>query len=606
MIFNKDLLSSDLNEKSLKRILQIINLLLTVIVAFANIETIYAYDPLDLYSLFQFSIIKHIGYIWASLILIFMFLLLMFGNTFVASVVFIILSFVYGVANRYFKINRGAYLTLADIKNFREAIKLDHSQTNILCGYILILALINVLVIIACYYLKYPSLNRRRYKKYLYFRIIGMIIIVVGYCFIYRVMLKNIYVDALINNENMGAFVTLNESLFESYYRRVEVDKVNEIISGYNSDEEFKEDVHKPNIIVIMSEAFWDPNNFTDHIKCDKNPMERYYEISSESISGECGVDIYGGGTVTSEWEFNTGVSNGNPYGIPLTWYDFREDKYSSLVSYLGELGYHTMAFHGYDGTYYERNTVYPNMGFDVFYDGDLFVHNDVYNGYISDKSMVEEIEYRYEEYRKQNKENPIYVFSVSVQNHIFNMRGRVNDYKDPQNSIHVTIDYPNINEEARKKIEKYVNGIAISNDAFIELTNYFAKCEEDTMIVLFGDHAPGFADLGIDICKEEHKYRTPYIIWTNYENDYYNPGNINLSYLSTVMLDYLNVPDTLLTKKNKYLMKKYKINTLYEKASLYLNEEQKNIYLKDMFDEKIIYTYCNKKQKSNAYMWDM
>ena len=89
------------------------------------------------------------------------------------------------------------------------------------------------------------------------------------------------------------------------------------------------------------------------------------------------------------------------------------------------------------------------------------------------------------------------------------------------------------------------------------KLTDYFAGCGEDTVIVFFGDHAPGIAKLGTDIYKEGKKYRTPYLIWTNYANDYYSPGDINLSYLSTVILDWLNMPDTMLTRKNRYMMRK-------------------------------------------------
>lgn len=116
---------------------------------------------------------------------------------------------------------------------------------------------------------------------------------------------------------------------------------------------------------------------------------------------------------------------------------------------------------------------------------------------------MTGEIEYRYEEARTGHRGMPLYIFAVSIQNHIYDLDQRKSDEKDPENSIKVSIDLPEVDEESRKKLEKYFNGIALTNDALAELTDYFAGCGEDTVIVFFGDHAPGIAKLGTDIYKE-------------------------------------------------------------------------------------------------------
>lgn len=52
-------------------------------------------------------------------------------------------------------------------------------------------------------------------------------------------------------------------------------------------------------------------------------------------------------------------------------------------------------------------------------------------------------------------------------------------------------------------------------------------------------------------------------------------------------------------------MMRKYKINTLYEKTSSFSDGEKTAQYAADMYNEKILYGYFKKKNKSNAYMWD-
>lgn len=232
----------------------------------------------------------------------------------------------------------------------------------------MILAAVNIALLIICLLLKYPDFNRLPGKRVLFIRFGVLLLTVIIYAFIYLIPMKDIYINSLIYNENSGAFVTLNESIFETYYTDVSEERADEIISAFEGDGEIVAgEVHKPNIIVVMSESFWDTSNLADYIKSSRDPMEEYYRIADTAISGECAVDVFGGGTTVSEWEFNTGCTMGNPYGIQLGWHDFDDEKYSTLVTYLKDQGYYTMALHGYNGTFYGRDAVYPNMGFDAF-----------------------------------------------------------------------------------------------------------------------------------------------------------------------------------------------------------------------------------------------
>ena len=75
--------------------------------------------------------------------------------------------------------------------------------------------------------------------------------------------------------------------------------------------------------------------------------------------------------------------------------------------------------------------------------------------------------------------------------------------------------------EEDIANVEEYYNGMRETIEALEELIAYFEDYDEDTVIIFFGDHAPKFLKLIFDSEGKELErgfYRTPYMIWSNYE----------------------------------------------------------------------------------------
>ncbi len=610
MLKDKDLIRKiDISKDKEKTLLQILLLMLSVLLIFLNLETIYAYDPNDWFSVFGFIVYKYNEIAIISIILIMILCYALIGNAVVVYGLLSVLSIVFGVANRAFIDARGEFLTVREIVNFREAMGLEGSHLRILNPYLITLIILNIILGFAVVKAGYINLNRCVNKRNLLCRGMTAVIVTTAYYLIFTSALRDSYIDMLLNNTT-GSFITLNESIFEMYYSNMAYEKVEGIKASYNNEAIEKNEYNdadnvevKPDIIVVMSEAFWDTNDFVDNIRIEPDPMQTFYDLANNALTGKCAVDVFGGGTNVSEWEFNTGCSNGNPYGVLRNWRDFEKNRYETFVTYLEKQGYVSMALHGYDASFYNRNMVYPNMGFDEFYDYNDFNNKDMYNGYISDESLTKEIIYRYEE-EKNNEDAPVYLFAISIQNHVENMDHKTDDSND--NVRYVSVDYENIemDDEYKRKLLKYVNGIYLSNKALKELIDYFSECKDETMIVFFGDHAPNFLGLENNIYDENLKYRTPYLIWTNYDNDYSSPGDINLSYLPAQIVGYLNMPDTLLTRKNRYLSAKYGINTIFERASDNLNEAGKEEYMEDMLNERIIYSYEEEADPAKAYLW--
>lgn len=320
----------------------------------------------------------------------------------------------------------------------------------------------------------------------------------------------------------------------------------------------------KPNVIVIMSEAFYDVNLFEDVLIYSEDPMADYRGIEKESVaSGNTRVNIYGGSTHFSEFEFLTGWNSKGMNSGSCPYKEYFNQEQPSFASYLKEQGYYTLAIHPYDSYFWNRKNAYPNMGFDKFIDRSRMKYTDKC-GYISDDALTNEIIYRYEE-GQDNHEEPFFCFGVSIANHV----AMINREEFENTANHINIAYNqrlNYSDRKLQRLKDYIGGISKTGEALKKLTDYFKGQDEPTVIVFFGDHAPNYAiDLLRVTGKEELSYQTPYLIWSNYEVKTETlESDLNISYLATYLIQLLDMP---LTNQNYYniaLRSMYRYETRY------------------------------------------
>ena len=140
-----------------------------------------------------------------------------------------------------------------------------------------------------------------------------------------------------------------------------------------------------------------------------------------------------------------------------------------------------------------------------------------MYRKYISDESDFKKIEELYE--NRTEKDEPFYLFNVTMQNH----GGFDKTYSNFHNDIQITDNHKN------EQAEQYLSLVKKTDDAFKQLVEYFSKVKEPTIIVMYGDHQPAvqssfydslFGKSAGSLTNEElmNKYRTPFIIWANYD----------------------------------------------------------------------------------------
>lgn len=307
-------------------------------------------------------------------------------------------------------------------------------------------------------------------------------------------------------------------------------------MAGAGSDEgEF------PNIIVIMDEAFSDPailGNFT--VNQDYMPfVHSLLDGAENTVSGWLNVSVLGGNTANTEFEYLTGNTMAFLPQGSIPYQQYIKGETPSLASHLAGLGYQTVAMHPYNASGWDRDTVYPAMGFSEMYFLPDFDNAAKVRNYISDQSDFEKIVEIYE-----NKgDNPLFLFNVTMQNHSSYTESF--DNFDPQIEV----------EGGSQTLNNYLSLLSLSDAALGELISYFEEQEEDTIIVFFGDHQTtnsviepilkqnGKSSSTLTEEEQADRYKVPFFIWANFDIEEENGVETSVNYLGAKTLLAAGVP---------------------------------------------------------------
>jgi len=352
----------------------------------------------------------------------------------------------------------------------------------------------------------------------------------------------------------------------------------------------------KPNIIVVMNESFADLNCLGD-LETNVDYMPNVHNLTENTIRGQAYVSVFGGGTCDSEYAFLSGntvaflADNARPYQL------YVNDTSPSLVSTLNDLGYSSHALHPGEASAWNRDNVYPDLGFEDFTSKADMESDSTYtrDAYISDADNYRYLINSFEE-NEANTDQPYFALDVTIENH-----GGYEMDASGLDSVEITNlegDYP--------RAEQYMSVVKDSDAAFGDLIDYFTSVDEKTIIVMFGDHLPYLeSDFFTEtIGKQKSDYtledaqkrqNTPFLLWANYDIEEQDNVSLSLNYLSSFMLEEADLP---LTAYNKYLLnlseKMPVINkkgVITDTGSYYSLDDPANPYYNDLVDyQEILY----------------
>lgn len=473
------------------------------------------------------------------------------------NIIFVIIA----IINHYFYIFRNQPFELVDFLMANTALTILDSYVFEMDYKILFLILIELGII--CYF----SLcgREKSNRKELYALIIlGILIVITGIA--YSPALNYWDMEVCVKeNGYINTFVAYAKNdFFHDKPEEYSIFEVKNILENYSVEQKGETAEEYPNIIVIMNEAFSDlPDTYG--FETSEDSMPYIHSLNENTIKGNILVSIFGGNTANTEYEFLTGNTMAFMGGRDVPYMQFvKREQVNSLVYELKSLNYQTIAFHPCIPQNYNRDKVYPLLGFDEFVSqNNELAYNENIRAWMSDRADFNNV---IDIFEHRDKQKPFFLFNVTMQNH--------GGYSTYQSDIDITVK-PIKEEYQYMQLMEYLSLIKETDAAFEEFINYFENVDEKTIILMFGDHQPGLnADVydALNYGKEtatQQTYTVPFIMWANYEIESRDNVLTSPNYLRTMLLKTGEIP---LSCYDQFLLECYNQYPAINKLGYYDN----------------------------------
>ena len=175
----------------------------------------------------------------------------------------------------------------------------------------------------------------------------------------------------------------------------------------------------------------------------------------------------------TSDAEFVTQNSLYPSMDLPA-YSKYQNNKFPGLPMILRDIGYNTMAFHAYKPEFWNRQNIYPMMGYNRFINMHDFSPEEIFGWGLSDKHFFKQSAKFLSSARK-----PFYSFLITLSSH--------HPYALPKKYKTIQLQP----EHESTTLGNYIQAIHYTDDAlglFIEELKRYGLYE-DSMIAIYGDH---------------------------------------------------------------------------------------------------------------------
>lgn len=354
---------------------------------------------------------------------------------------------------------------------------------------------------------------------------------------------QNVFWNQKVNYTQNGFLFAFTGNLKQKLIEKPDgysKDRIAEIAKKYASlpdSTAAKTAVDKPNIVYIMDEAFFDPTRLTSY-KFSEDPLKFIHSTEKNTPSGFLLSPEFGGNTANVEFEALTGQSmyfmkDGSiPFQQKLTKMSFLP----SIVSILKDRGYQTLALHPFDKTFYNRNRVYPMLGFDRFTgEKDLTSPERMTpDGYVSDKSAFKELIREL----KQSGDQPTFFHLVTMQNHFPFTKG-------PNGPNTVSVE--GVQPEYKDELETYVQDTKLTDEALQYLSEQLKTIQRPTVVAFWGDHLPAlatgiYAGTGFD-SNPRLKHETKLLFLANFDIGQTPVGTMSPAFIGPTIFELSGQP---------------------------------------------------------------
>ncbi len=359
-----------------------------------------------------------------------------------------------------------------------------------------------------------------------------------------------------MRNERLGLLAGLFSAARQSFIQEPDAyseDNMNRILKLINKGSSTLESPQQPNVIVLMSESFFDPDCLPN-VQYSTDPVSNYRALAKDFPSGIFLSNTFAGGTGNVEMEVFTGIPSAL-IGTGETLSSLRSsDIYSrlpSIVRTFGANGYETSFIHSYNNLLFERENNIPAIGFNtVLFQEDFTVEPSLAGGYYSDDTLISQLIAQFE----SKGDKPIFLYSVSMENH---QPFEADKFETPSP---ITAQSDLLGEDGLGVMNSLLHGLYDADAALGRLTEYLSALEEPTILLFFGDHLPGlslgsddsvYARLGYTSTADttlwtphelKQMHSTPFLLWNNYDAQFEVPELMGGMGFGSYLLDWAGI----------------------------------------------------------------
>jgi phosphoglycerol transferase MdoB-like AlkP superfamily enzyme len=295
-----------------------------------------------------------------------------------------------------------------------------------------------------------------------------------------------------------------------------------------------------PDIVVVQSEAFFDPGVLKE---VDYGQFVPNFErLAATGITGSLTTPTYGGGTIRTEFETLTGYPMEAFPAVAYPYYGLAAKWMPTVPHRLESLGYSTTLFHPFEADFWNRSKIMPELGFQRSYYLKDFVGVEHEGLYVSDRGLFDFLL----EHLDEGANGPKYAMAITMENHGIwdhDPGALVNDLDGK--SIPKGLS-PQGDEQMKYYLSHLVNGDAALGD----FARSLMARPRWTILLFYGDHLPAldhaFKDLGFDNDRTAVEQHTRYMLLSNRPLDPQSPRRLNLSayQLPGLLFDTAELPE--------------------------------------------------------------
>jgi hypothetical protein len=296
-------------------------------------------------------------------------------------------------------------------------------------------------------------------------------------------------------------------------------------------------------LVLYLVESLMDPNDLG--MRFTSEPMPHMRQLGAEQVHGRAIVPREYGGSGNTEFEILTGMTNAFLPAGSIPYRQYVRGPLGALPRVLHDRGYATTSVQADPRYYYDRERVYPLLGFDR----SLWLHDEPVRDpaprgwWPSDNSIVDAV------IEASERSRPFFVFAFPSSTH-----SPYNEGTYAHSSLGV-VDAPT--RDAAAEVQEYVNAVRTADSAIGRMIEHFRGRRDSVIVAIMGDHLPPLSSSAyalfnqrlarLPASEQARAARSvPLFVWANFALP---PGELTLSanMLPGYLLEHMGVPPDVL-----------------------------------------------------------